>query len=114
MTELKIEIVKHTKKRILTTRMKISGIKHKETGEVIFSRARHDFHWDSTRTIAIDGGTDYTRIVGDLNAFQHVTITLEGVTAKDLYDDWNTRTDKYGCMSKEYIQENNIQIEEDV
>lgn len=47
--------------------MNINGVFVKSTKEIIFSRCRHDFHWNSNNKIAIDGGFDYLKICGDIN-----------------------------------------------
>jgi hypothetical protein len=38
-----------------------------DNGEVIFSRSRHDFRSSSDRTVSIDGGRDYTRLIGNIH-----------------------------------------------
>ena len=36
-------------------------------GEVNFSRYRHDFHYSEDGSIAVDGGRDYLRVLGDIH-----------------------------------------------
>ena len=74
--------------------MKLWAIKCVYCHDIIFSRARHDFRVCSCDATFIDGGFDYTRYGGD-GAL--VEIELDA-TKKQLYDDWNTRTDKFGII----------------
>lgn len=84
--------------------MKITGLLNNKTGEIIFSRARHDFRWDKTKEIAIDGGFDYTKCSFNPGAdFRFVEFELD-VTKKELYDDWNHQKDKYGSLNKESVK----------
>ena len=79
--------------------MHIKGIINNSTGEIIYSRARHDFHWDKTKTIAIDGGQeDYVKISGSNWSF--VDFDLDNVTIKDLFTDWNEYVNKFGSIDK--------------
>jgi len=43
-------------------------IQCKKCGDIIQSMYRHDLVWCKCGTIFIDGGNDYTRIGGDLEA----------------------------------------------
>lgn len=91
--------------------MKIFGLKNKKTGEIIYSRTVHDFHWDSTEMIAVDGGFDYLRYMYKNGAeFDRVTFELPNVTKQDLYNDWNNQIDNYGWLSEEKANEQNIVI----
>jgi hypothetical protein len=36
-------------------------------GEVNFSRYRHDFHYSTDGSVAVDGGRDYMRVLGDIH-----------------------------------------------
>jgi len=75
--------------------MVINAIQCKDCLSVIFSRARHDFRWCECKTVAIDGGQDYTKLVGNANQFLHLTLEVLA-TPRQLYDDWNLRRDKWG------------------
>lgn len=82
--------------------MKIKAIQCLACGDVIFSRARHDFHHCSCGEIFIDGGFDYMRI-GYHNLNQppkEIELDLD-MTEKELFDDWNYRRDKYGIIKNE-------------
>lgn len=69
----------------------IAGLNEK-TGEVIYSRAQHDFITDSQKNF-IDGGqlSSYYRISG----LKKIIIELN-VDYGTLYDDWNYKRDQYG------------------
>lgn len=78
---------------------RVQAIKCKKCQTVIFSRAVHDFHYCPCKTVAIDGGFDYTRILGNAEDFIEMSISVEQ-TPKELYDDWNNNTDKYGTIKE--------------
>ena len=62
---------------------------------VVYSRARHDFHWCKCESVAIDGGFDYKKICGDFQNWKHVSLELDA-TKNMLYNDWNSGEDDYG------------------
>lgn len=81
--------------------MKVSAIKCLGCGDIIYSRARHDWHRCSCGKTFIDGGFDYMRVGWDEETgYEHADIELEGVTEEDLYDDWNKKIDKYGTIKE--------------
>ena len=84
-------------------KLKIKAIKCPKCKEVIFSRARHDFHYCSCNSLYVDGGFDYLRYGGKEDAFDNVEfIDLElDVTKKELYDDWNKKINKFGVIANE-------------
>ena len=41
-------------------------IRCKKCGDIIESKTRHDFKWCSCKSIAVDGGLEYLRRVGNL------------------------------------------------
>ena len=53
-----------------------TGIECKHCGDVIFSRARHDFCYCECNKVAIDGGKLYTRVIGDNKDYSYVNIDL--------------------------------------
>ena len=59
---------------------KISGIVA-DNGEVIFSRYRHDFHYSTDNSVAVDGGRDYMRCLGNIHN-PHVHIIPDGPNLK--------------------------------
>ena len=83
--------------------MIVKGIKCKKCGDVIYSRSRHDFHWCSCNSVAIDGGFDYLKIIGQpndwkLNSVEVLPLESEDNVKKILFDDWNSGKDKYGVI----------------
>lgn len=83
--------------------MKVFGIKCLKCGEIIYSRARHDFHWCHCGACAIDGGQeDYIRIIGDQENWEKVSdITISAKNPETLYKDWNLGKNKYGWIKPE-------------
>lgn len=77
--------------------MKINAVKCKKCGDTIFSRATHDFHYCSCKSTAIDGGLEYTRIIGKLEDTADVGLDLP-YTPKELFDDWDKEIDKLGVI----------------
>lgn len=82
--------------------MKVSAIKCQLCGDTIYSRARHDMHSCTCGAVSIDGGFDYMRVAwqGDKHPMpEGFELELpDGVTKKDLYDDWNLKGTKYGLI----------------
>ena len=80
--------------------LKLKGIRCKSCNPncVIYSRSRHDFRWCPGQHVAVDGGTDYFKAAfNDGVVFEEVELDIP-VTPLQLYQDWNTRTDKYGLI----------------
>ena len=77
--------------------MKIQAFKCPKCSAVVFSRTRHDYRWCPCKTIAVDGGLDYSRVVYKESFPESVELTLE-LTPDQLYDDWNKRKDKHGII----------------
>ena len=63
-----------------------------------YSRAHHDFHYCSCGDTAVDGGFDYVKVLFK-NPITYRTRYVNA-TKPELYDDWNTRADKYGFITK--------------
>ena len=81
--------------------MKVYAVKCPECGDIIYSRATHDFHYCSCGNVFIDGGFEYTRIgAKDLDALQRLEIDVDA-TEKELYKDWNENIDKFGIIKKD-------------
>lgn len=70
----------------------------------VFSRARHDARMCPCGAIFVDGGFDYRR-VGMPADSKPLTVDIEVTqTKKELYNDWNNGTDKYGLLSEKELQ----------
>jgi len=77
--------------------MKVQAFKCPKCSAVVFSRTRHDYRWCPCKTIAVDGGLDYSRVVYTESFPETVELNLD-LTPDQLYDDWNKRTDKHGII----------------
>jgi hypothetical protein len=80
--------------------MIVYGVKCKLCRDTIYSRARHDFRYCSCGNVFVDGG-QYDVGRQGLNvkdSFTPAFMNLEEVDKKDLYQDWNGQTDKYGLV----------------
>ena len=82
--------------------MKITALKCLVCGSIVYSRARHDFHWCPCKSVAIDGGqVDYIKVNGNFEDYEMITIEVD-VTLKELYNDWNKEINKYGLIEFEW------------
>jgi len=78
--------------------MKIQTVNCPKCGERIYSRARHDFRYCSCGYLFVDGGTEYLRFgAKEFEGIEVKEVEID-VTPKELYDDWNKGTDKYGVV----------------
>lgn len=68
----------------------------------IYSRAHHDYHHCPCGNISIDGGFDYCHIGWEPNISRPrlIILKIKGLTKRDLYDDWNYQTNKYGTLGE--------------
>jgi hypothetical protein len=85
--------------------MEINAIKCLQCGDVIYSRTTHDYRCCTCNSCAIDGGFEYTRIIGEPEKIEHTTVNVDipgcetdKEIKKKLYDDWNQRIDMYGLI----------------
>lgn len=84
--------------------MVITGIKCKNCGEIIFSRASHDMRFCSCKTVAVDGGqaTECFNVTFTKSPEDFVMVKFNSsLTKQQLYDDYNNRIDKYGVITKD-------------
>jgi hypothetical protein len=65
-------------------------------GDIIFSRARHDFRSCECKEVAVDGGFDYTKISFMKHAPIKVFFEIHNVNKGDLFNDWNLKQNKFG------------------
>jgi len=85
--------------------MQINAIKCLHCGDIIYSRARHDFVGCSCDLddcgVAIDGGFDYCKISFGPNAkYKWIKIRVDA-TKKELFHDWNSERDEFGLIRGE-------------
>ncbi|WP_255289427.1 DUF7695 domain-containing protein [Bacillus cereus] len=51
----------------IVKKLKRNAIQCKKCSTVIESEYRHDFKWCPCQSVAVDGGFDYARIIGELD-----------------------------------------------
>jgi hypothetical protein len=79
----------------------VYALRCSKCGDVIFSRARHDFNSCTCTSLSIDGGLDYTKVAFDpkfiagIDSLVRLELRLP-VSVSDLYQDWNKSIDKWG------------------
>lgn len=76
----------------------VKAVKCNKCGELIYSRTRHDFHYCHCGNVAVDGGRDYLKVTYKDQSWSTQDLILNGVTDKELYDDWNEKKDEYGWV----------------
>jgi len=54
----------------------VNQIKCLKCGDKPYSQHRHDFTYCQCKTVAVDGGLDYLRRVGDLDQYEELSIEL--------------------------------------
>jgi len=79
--------------------MKVTAIKCPKCKDIIWSRATHDFHYCTCGNVAIDGGRDYTRVIGDITTESFELEVL--CTDQEAYHDWNHGEDKFGLIKEQ-------------
>lgn len=77
--------------------IKVTGIKCLKCKDVIYSRAPHDWHQCSCKSVFVDGGLEYLRYGGSVDNIEVVNLEV-GTTKQELYDDWNKNKSKYGLI----------------
>ena len=85
--------------------MIITVIKCRRCGDEIFSRCQYDMQQCSCKSCGIDGGFEYTRIIGEEENYDiRETSILEKFTAdevkKILYEDWKINRNKFGKIRR--------------
>lgn len=65
--------------------------------DILFSRAKHDYRTCSCGAVAVNGGLKFLRVTSRNQFPEKVDLDLE-VTERELYADWNSRTDEYGWI----------------
>lgn len=77
--------------------MKVYAMQCQDCGDIIYSRAGHDFRNCTCGKIFVDGGFDYCR----RGFTDKPPIPVEKkikATKQQMYDDWNNKIDKYGLI----------------
>lgn len=57
------------------------------SGEIIYSRTRHDFRKAQSHNVCVDGGFDYFRLVGSFESVKHVNLKVRGSEIVVVEDD---------------------------
>lgn len=83
----------------------VIGVICPRCGDIIFSRANHDFHYCTCGGIMVDGGLDYLRYGSmsedvDFKAIKTMKLYILA-DKKELYDDWNFGRNKYGVIKND-------------
>lgn len=68
--------------------------KCKKCGDIIFSKHRHDYKVCSCKAIAVDGGMDYIRRVGDPNDIEERSLSMDSESLSKCVEavNWARRT----------------------
>lgn len=78
---------------------KVISITCPKCGYTIFSRTRHDCRSCFCKSVNIDGGFEYTKVGFDPKLEPPQPKEMEvSQTPKELYDDWNDGTEKFGFI----------------
>jgi len=80
--------------------LRVNAIECPKCADVIYSRARHDYRACKCGEVAIDGGFDYIKVAFKNKPPKEMEVWVS-VSIKDLYQDWNAGTDKYGRVIPE-------------
>lgn len=86
-------------KKIVNEGCDVNAIKCSDCGDLIFSRARHDFHYCTCGNTAVDGGFEYTK-VSHKGVMPMISKLHIDVTKQELMDDWNSGKDKFGVIKQ--------------
>ena len=82
--------------------MIVTGVKCARCKEIIYSRARHDFHYCSCGGTYVDGGFEYLKFGHEMDMATPDIIQVDVEADRGgLYDDWNHSVDKYGTIKAE-------------
>ena len=85
--------------------MNVASIKCPKCQDIIYSRARHDFHHCSCEAIFIDGGFNYIRYGAETSLMKRIKVKSMSVhaTKGELYQDWNMGFNFYGKINLRFI-----------
>lgn len=78
---------------------RVMAVKCRNCGDIIYSRARHDFRTCECGDCFVDGGFEYFKYgwSGRKPIRKRINLPVE---RNVLYDDWNTGTNKYGIIKE--------------
>ncbi len=80
-------------------KIRVKCIQCPKCKDIIYSRARHDFHKCSCGRIHVDGGFDYLRYGwnNDIKQPKEIIKYIKA-TKSQLYDDWDYSRNKFGII----------------
>jgi len=89
--------------------MKVNAFECPKCAAIVFSRTRHDYRWCPCKTIAVDGGLEYSRVVYKDKFPESREIEVDA-SKEQLYEDWNHHSDKFGIIvsAKDTIGKNHV------
>jgi hypothetical protein len=79
----------------------VAALKCNQCGDLVYSRAHHDFRQCSCGGTGVDGGFDYLKVCfkPDVGNPEIVKFNVKA-TKQELYDDWNLQKNKFGLIPK--------------
>ena len=90
---------------------KVNAIRCPKCGDVVFSRARHDYRGCTCGAVAIDGGLDYFRVVGAPDDDMSFMVLTVFATPYELYQDWACELDRFGHYThQEFVRYANVLV----
>lgn len=66
--------------------------------DIIYSRARHDFHYCGCGEVAVDGGFDYLKMSFKKTKPVPFQLAVDASCKYQLFRDWNTNQDVFGVI----------------
>ena len=78
--------------------MKVNAYQCLFCGDIVYSRALHDFRECSCKKMFVDGGFDYIRVGYNTTFGVKLKVVKLRTTRKELFNDWNEGKDKYGLI----------------
>jgi len=82
--------------------MQVKGLKCRNCGDFIYSRATLDLRYCSCGNIAVEGGFEGLKIIekDDCAGYEEGKVELGKLTRRDLWEDWNDAMDRFGRIEK--------------
>jgi hypothetical protein len=85
----------------MQTKVRVKTVTCPQCQVEIYSRARHDYHSCYCGKTTVDGGFDYLSYGwASKEVLPKVRVRYVNATRQELYDDWNTRKDRFGFLDK--------------
>jgi len=84
----------------MPSKTRVNTVQCRLCPDEIYSRARHDFRYCTCGNTTVDGGAHYLKFSWSAGDKPEIRLRYVKATARELYDDWNQRTDKFGLIVK--------------